>query len=86
MENESNIYNMNPVEFNNFIKRLRQQYKQHTAEQKEQEKAQKEQEKTQKKQAAEQKEQVREQEKAHKKQTVDLSSSSSIYSRCSGMI
>ncbi len=34
----NNIYNMNPAEFNNFIKRLRQQYKQHTAEQKEQEK------------------------------------------------
>ncbi len=44
---------MSSLEFNNFIKRLRQ-YKQHTAEQKEQEKMLKEQKKAQKKQAREQ--------------------------------
>ncbi len=53
---ENNIYDMNPVEFNNFIKQLRQQYKQHIAGQKEQEKAQKKQKAVeQKKQTGDQK-------------------------------
>ncbi len=31
MENNNNISNMNPVEFNSFIKQLRQQFKQQAA-------------------------------------------------------
>ncbi len=49
----NNIRNMNPIEFNSFIKQLRQQYKQKAVEQKEEKRELKKQEKEQKKQTAE---------------------------------